>query len=165
MMDAKPDLTLAVIEDLKRQGYTQTAIADMFGVTRQAVSWHKHNYNGSRTPREEALKHFPWTVHVPQTQAAPYRYMRDHAEYMATGGKGMSIHKVRRLQTFYRKLDEGLVVEFNPDLPPEPGVASTGGWAYRKRQTSDGDLIIRVNEHTTLTDEGKLLWRMPPRRP
>jgi hypothetical protein len=91
--------------------------------------------------------------------------MRDHAEYMATGGKGMSIHKVRRLQTFYRKLDEGLVVEFNPDLPPEPGVASTGGWAYRKRQTSDGDLIIRVNEHTTLTDEGKLLWRMPPRRP
>lgn len=164
-MDAKPELTIAVIEDLKRQGYSQTAIAEMFGVTRQAVSWHKQTYNGSRTPREEALKHFPWVVRVPQTQASPYRYMRDHAEYMATGGKGMSIYKIRRLQTFYRKLDEGLVVEFDPDIPPEPGVASTGGWAYRKRQTSDGDLIIRVNEHTTLTDEGKLLWRMPPRRP
>lgn len=164
-MDDKPELTLAVIEDLKNKGYTQSDIARMFGRTRQAVSWHKHTYNGSLTPREEALRHFPWVVHVPMTQAAHYRYMRDHAEYMATGGKGMSRSKITRLRSFYRKLDQGLVVEFDPSIPAEPGVCLTGGWAYRERQPSDGDLIIRVNEYTTLTDEGKLLWRMPPTRP
>ena len=164
-MDDKPELTLAVIEDLKRQGYSQSEIARMFGVTRQAVSWHKQNYNGSRTPREEALKHFPWTVHVPQTQASPYRYLRDHAEYMATGGRGMNAVKLERVRALYRKIDKGLVVEFDPDLPPEQGVSLAGGWAYRKRQTSDGDLIIRLNKHSTLTEEGKALWRMPPKRP
>jgi|688.fasta_scaffold841459_2 hypothetical protein len=164
-MEDKPELTLALIEQLKRQGYTQSDIARMLGVTRQAVSWHKHTYGGSLTPREEALKHFPWQVPAPFAQAAPYRYMRDHAEYMATGGKGMSGYKLKRLRAFYRKLNKGLVVEFDPSLPPEPGVAHTGGFAYRTRKKSDGDLIIRVNEHTVLTDEGKLLWRMPPVEP
>jgi hypothetical protein len=164
-MEDKPELTLAMIEALKRQGYTQSDIARMFGVTRQAVSWHKHNYGGVLTPREEALKHFPWKVPARFAQAAPYRYMRDHAEYMATGGKGMSEYKFRRLRAFYRKLREGKVVEYDPALPPERDVAHTGGFAYRTRLESDGDLIIRVNEHTTLTDEGKLLWRMPPVEP
>jgi DNA-binding XRE family transcriptional regulator len=160
-----PELTLSVIEDLKRQGYTQSDIARMFGVTRQAVSWHKQTYNGRLTPREEVLKHFPWDVPALMAQTGPYRYMRDHAEYMATGGKGMGKVKLERCRALYRKISQGLVLEFDPGIPVTPGVSNTGGFAWRERRPTDGDLIIRVNDHTTLTDEGKLLWRLPPTLP
>jgi hypothetical protein len=76
----------------------------------------------------------------------------------------MSEDKLTRLRAFVKMLrDENLVVEFDPDLPPEDGVSGTaGGWAYRKRRKRDGDLLVRVNEHTHLTDEGRTIWRLPP---
>jgi Fe2+ or Zn2+ uptake regulation protein len=52
------------------------------------------------------------------------------------------------------------VVEFDPALPPCED-ASVGGFAYRDRLESDGDLLIRVNEHTHLSDEGRKVWSMP----
>jgi hypothetical protein len=161
-----PALSLAVIEDLKNKGYSQSEIAEMFGKTRQAVSWHKHTYGGKMTPREIVLQHFPWTVSAEQSQSSPYRRMRDHGEYIATGGKGMSEDKLNRLRTFYRKInEERLVLEFDPSLPPEPGVSNKGGFAFRDRRPEDGDLLIRVNEFTNLTDEGREIWRFPPQDP
>lgn len=162
MDELKPELSLAIIEDLKAKGYSQSEIARMFGVTRQAISAWKVKYNGKLTPREEALKHFPWKVSTLQTQCQPYRFMRDHAEYMATGGKGMDEKKLGRLKVFYRKVLDGFVVEHDPDLPPEAGVSVHGGWAWRRHLESDGDLIIRVNKFVNLTDEGRLLWTLPP---
>jgi transposase len=165
-MDEKPpELSLSVIEALKAQGYTQSDIARMFDVTRQAVSWHRHTYNGALTVREEAMKHYPWKVQAGQHYTSLYRLSRDHLEYMATGGKGMSRRKLSALRTFYNKLSEGFVLEYHPDNPPQPGVCNKGGFAYRNRKVSDGDLIIRVNEYTTLTDEARMLWRMPPQLP
>ena len=52
------------------------------------------------------------------------------------------------------------VIEFDPDLPPSPG-AGVGGFAYRQRAACDEDLLIRVNAHTTLTEAGREMWRMP----
>ncbi|GAB4584436.1 XRE family transcriptional regulator [Nocardia sp. IFM 10818] len=159
-------LTLAIVESLKNQGLTQSEIANMYGVTRQYVSWIKKTYGGSETPRERVLKNFPWTLTTQQGQMAPARNLRNHAEYMATGGKGMSAEKLTKLRNFYKKLrDENVVVEFDPALPPEPGVSSVGGFAYRPRAAEDGDLLIRVNEHTAMNEEGKIIWRFPPREP
>ena len=84
---------------------------------------------------------------------------------MATGGKGMSRRKLSALRNFYRKIAEGFVLEYSPDIPPQPGVSLPGGFAYRERTPDDGDLIIRVNEHTALTDESRMLWRLPPQLP
>lgn len=160
------DLSLAVIEDLKNKGFNQSAIAKLFGVTRQAVSWHKQTYGGTLTPREIVNLQFPWAVSAEQGNTSPYKRMRDHGEYMATGGKGMSPDKLRRLRSFYHKLREGnLVLEFDPNIPPTPGISNKGGWAYRERTPADGELLIRVNEYTNLSDEGKLIWRFPPRDP
>ncbi len=47
-----------------------------------------------------------------------------------------------------------------PGIPPHDGVAA-GGFAYRERLDSDGDLLIRVNEYTHLSDEGLKVWVMP----
>lgn len=69
-----------------------------------------------------------------------------------------------RLRGFYAKLRDH-VLEFDPNIPPEPGVSKHGGWAFRPRRPEDGDLLIRVNEYTELTEEGKMIWRFPPVEP
>lgn len=157
-------LTIAAIESLKNRGYSQSDIARMFGVSRQAVSWHKRHYGGRLTPREMVLQHFPWAVPVDMGQCSAFRRLRDHGEYVATGGVGMSEDKLSRLRSFYEKLRDQ-VVEFDPEIPPEDGVSVAGGFAFRKRRKSDGDLLIRVNEHTFLTPQGRRIWRFPPVEP
>lgn len=165
-MSSKPRISIGIIEALKNQGMNQSEIAKLFGVTKQAVSYHKVVYNGNRTPRELVLENFPWQVPSEMAHTTQYHRIRDHGEYMATGGKGMSEDKLKRLRSFYRKLREiDAVVEFDPTIPPEPGVSNKGGFAYRARRKSDGDLLIRVNEYTTLTAEGRLIWRFPPEDP
>lgn len=162
----KKELSIAVIEELKNKGYSQSEIARMYGVSRQAVSWHKINYGGHRTPREMINDHFPWIVPTELCQTSPYKRMRDHGEYMATGGKGMARYKLDRLRAWYRKLrEDNVVVEYDPRIPPEPGVSNRGGFAYRDRRQTDGDLLVRVNEYTELTEEGRRIWRFPPRDP
>ena len=157
----RPELTLAVIEGLKRKGLNQSQIAEMFGVTRQAVSYHVRKYGDVvLTPRQKALECWPWITDSRFRNNAVFQRLRDHAEYMLTGGEGLDFLKLSRLKGFYEKLGKGLVVEFDPAIPPSEGVAA-GGFAYRERLESDGDLLIRVNGHTHLSDEGRKVWRLP----
>jgi hypothetical protein len=156
---AKHQLTLAIIESLKAQGLSQSEIGRQFGVTRQAVSFHVRKYGGTLTPRQKALESWPWIVPTRFGSQSPYRRLRDHGEFMATGGKGMDYTKLSLLKGFYERLKDK-VVEFDPGLPPSDA-GSFGGFAYRDRLESDGDLLIRVNQHTHLSDEGRKIWRLP----
>lgn len=163
---SRQPLLFSVIEELRRKGYNQTEIADMHGVTRQAVSWQKITYGGSLTPRQIVNEAWPWKTTNLHGKAKGYQRLRDHGEYMATGGKGMNDDKLSRLRSWYKKLrDENVVLEFNPDFPPERGVCPHGGFRYVTRRKSDEDLLIRVNEHTNLTEQGRRIWRFPPRDP
>ncbi len=154
-----PELTLAIIEGLKQKGMSQSEIARQFGVTRQAVSYHVRKYGGALTPRQRALESWPWIVPTSLGQQSVCRRLRDHGEYYATAGEGMGYIKLSLLKGFYERL-QGQVVEFDPDLPPSEDI-SAGGFAYRPRLESDGDLLIRVNAHTFLSDEGRKVWSMP----
>ena len=158
-----PPLTVTVIDELKSKGFTQSDIARMYGVTRQAVSWHKKMYNGHHTPRETVLANFPWKVSSLQGRCSAFRRLRDHGEYVATGGKGMSDEKLSRLRGFYKTIrEENVVLEYDPDIPPIDGFASEGGFRWVKRTKRDGDLLIRVNKYTDMSDEGRMIWRLPP---
>jgi hypothetical protein len=160
---SKAPLIFSVIEDLRRKGYNQSEIAEMHGVTRQAVSWQKHVYGGELTPRQQVNREWPWKTSVAHSKAKAYQRLRDLGEYTATGGVGMSEDKLCRLRSWLKFMrDNDVVLEFDPALPPEPGVAPYGGFAYRKRRKSDRDLLIRVNEHTDLSDVGAMIWRFPP---
>lgn len=164
--NARSPLIFSVIEDLRRKGYNQSEIAELHGVSRQAVSWQKQTYGGALTPRQRANLAWPWETTHAHGKAAGYQRLRDHGEFMATGGKGMSENKLSRLRSWYRKLrDEDVVLEFDPSFPPEPGVSPSGGFRYVKRRQSDANLLIRVNEHTTMSKEGRRIWRFPPRDP
>ncbi|MDA3643808.1 hypothetical protein LZ318_11785 [Saccharopolyspora indica] len=148
--------------------YTYADIGAMYGVTRQYISLivRRNEKDRPKTAREKVREHFPWRVSKEFIENAPCKRLRDHAEYMETYGEGMSREKLERLLWFYRKLkDEDVVVEYDPEIPPNPGEVITGGFAYRKRLPSDGKLIIRVNKHTHLTPEGETLWRMPKHMP
>lgn len=156
-------LTLSVIEELRMKGYNQSEIADMHGVTRQAVSWHKIAYGGKLTPRQVVNQHWPWKTNNDHGKAKAFQRLRDHGEFMATGGKGMSQEKLDRLHAWWRFLRRNnVVLEFDPDIPPAAGIAPYGGFAYRRRRESDGDLLIRVNEYTHLTEQGSMIWCYPP---
>lgn len=163
---SRSGLTPQLIEELKRKGWTQSRIAKEFGVSRQAVSDMKRRYPGySKTPREEVMEHFPWKVPTKLHDSTYNMRMRDHMEFRATSGKGMSDDKLSRLRSFYELLTtEDLVVEFDPDLPPPKGQIH-GGFRLVPREESDGKLMIRVNDHTTLTEEGSWLLRIPKEWP
>lgn len=159
-------LTLSVIEELRRKGYNQSEIAEMHGVSRQAVSWHKVEYGGTLTPRQIVNKAWPWKTTNWHGKSKAYQSLRDLGEFAATGGNGMSEEKLYRLRVWLRFMREhDYVLEFDPALPVKPGVSPYGGFAYRKRRKQDGDLLIRVNEHTNLSEEGKMIWRYPPSEP
>ncbi|AZS08274.1 immunity repressor [Mycobacterium phage IronMan] len=160
---ARQALTLSDIEDLRRKGYNQSQIADMYGVTRQAVSWQKKTYGGRLTTRQIVQEAWPFKTGTPHDKSKAYQRLRDHGEYMRVGSfKTMSEDKKKRLLSWWRKLrDENVVLEFDPNIEPYPGMAG-GGFRYVPREERDDDLLIRVNDHTTLTEEGEMIWCWPP---
>ncbi|MBT0565542.1 XRE family transcriptional regulator [Williamsia sp. CHRR-6] len=165
-MPAKPIMSLSDVESLKEQGWSQSDIARHYGVTRQYISWIKRHYGGKLSPREMVNQHFPFVVSTEQGQCTQFKRLRDHGEYVATDGIGMSENKLSRLRSFYQMLrDKHLVIEFDPNIPPAKGFGKHGGWAYRPRVESDADLLIRVNEYTNLTEAGRMIWRFPPVEP
>lgn len=87
------------------------------------------------TPLETVRQLFPWNV-APRFADHPLnRIMREHGDYVATGGRGMSGEVLFRLETFYHKLhSENLVIEYDP----------ASGFHYRERLDSDRGLIIRT---------------------
>lgn len=157
-------LTPQMIDALKRRGYNQTQIGEMYGLTRARVSQIKHEVTSfDRTPRERAMDLFPFRVpREPFQNSAPDKRLRDHAEYAVTGGTGMTVDKLKRLAWFYKKLqEEGLIVSFDVNNPPSEGI-KYGGYKYEKRTDQDGDFIVRFNGDVDLSDEQKLMWRFPP---
>jgi hypothetical protein len=68
------------------------------------VSWHKRKY-GRLTPKEKVLEHFPWVVPGELGQSTPFRAVRWHGEYVATGGVGMRDDKLERLRSFYKSCE------------------------------------------------------------
>lgn len=163
---SRTPLLFSTIEELRKKGYSQQEIADMHGVTKQAVSWHKYEYGGFLTPRQIVNKAWPWKTSNKHSKCKPFQRLRDHGEYMATGGRGMNEDKLSRLRSWYQMLrEENVVLEFDPEIPPIAGVSPNGGFRYVPRKKSDKDLLIRVNEHAELSEEGRRIWRFPPRDP
>ncbi|MFC0547067.1 hypothetical protein [Kutzneria chonburiensis] len=158
---------------------SDSLIADDFGVSRARVSQvrelAKEQFPGvlPETPTEATNRTWPWGNIPGEFQRTQiYQNLRAFARYIATGGKGMSAVSVGRVLSLLALLRDGnLVVEFDPKIPPEPGVSNKGGWRYVPRNEElDGDaqtgLIFRVNEHTReLTDEIRLIWKFPATLP
>jgi hypothetical protein len=159
-------LTLDLYQSLRSKGFNDSQIAGVVQLSPQSVSRFKNKHaRDLRTPREVAKDAWPMEVPYRFVQCSPYKRLRDHLEYMASGGKGMAEYKLKRLRWFYnRLLDQDLVVEYDPSIPPN-SYANTGGWRFVEREDSDGDLIIRVNQHVKMTDLAWVMFSVPPDLP
>lgn len=155
------------IRALRSKGMNQSEIATHYGVTRQAVSNMVRRYGIEFVSARRAVQaSFPWKVLDQHKDSSPCKRLRDHAEYYATGGKGMSSLKLRRLLGFYITLrDNNLVVEYNPSFPPSPGIIN-GGWRFVPREERDNKLIVRLNDVALpLTERDIEVWRFPEELP
>jgi hypothetical protein len=157
-------LTPGEIDRLKiTHNMTQVEIARLHGVTKSAVTHAKQRGAGDhyRTPREIVRDNYPWVAGDRFNRSTFERNMRNLGEYVATGGKDMKRNELKRVHTFLTHvIENNVVVEFDPEIPPMKG-NKYGGFAYRERLDSDGDLVFRQNHHTRLTEYGKRLWRVP----
>lgn len=141
--------------------FTESDIAAIWGISRQRVSQLRAGDVNERsyTRREIAMRSFPWVLDTTARSANLAKHLRDHLEFMATDGEGMSPRKLRDLMRFYRMIDtKNVVVEYSPEIPPaKPGMVP--GWALRPRLETDGELIIRVNDYATMTEEAYQLFK------
>lgn len=162
----KDRLTPRDIEILKSRGYNQNQIAERYGITRQAVSWIKTHRarSWSKTYREQMNDHYPWNTTGGFSDNYVDHRMRDHGEWVLSGGLALSAARRKRLRYFYNSLTkQNVVVEFDPNFAPSGG-SKIGGFRYRARKISDGNLMIRINKHTNVTEMGGKLWQLPERR-
>lgn len=164
-MPPKPQITHSMVKELVDiHGLSLTEAAEALGVSKQLANYHLHNTGpGYTSPARAARESMPWKDIQPEHihGATPYARAAWHAEYIATGGEGMSKNKLRYLRQWYQRLTKyNEVLVYDPAIPPHRGVA-TGGWDYVPREESDGELLFRANEYTTVTDETKVDWRLP----
>lgn len=150
------------IQALLNKGLTRTEVAKVIGITTAGVSWHLRQA-GVETTAERLRAALPWDVHMPVVKAAQFRAVKAHLEFWETQGDGMSRDKLVRLRAFYTQLtDFSMVVRYDPEIPPRPGQVY-GGFEYVPREDADGDLILRIDDHTQVPDEDREKWVLPDR--
>lgn len=158
-------LTAAIVDSLmKTEKKTVSQIAKEYGVSVAYVSYLRRNFGKYRTRKERALDALPWDDVSPQHKRSQvFENLRNHLYYVAVGPKDMSERQLKRLGTWYDRL-EGYVVVRDPDQGPSFDDAY-GGWRYADRTPRDGDLILREDENTKINDADRMLWRIPAIRP
>ncbi|GGM39375.1 hypothetical protein GCM10012275_07830 [Longimycelium tulufanense] len=159
-----PELTVKLIE----AGVKQMDIAKWWGISKQRVSQLKQLATRGKalTPREQVQEHFPYPGLPGRYHNSLYKRLRDHGEFVATGGEGMTADKLQRLRSFYLKLRASrTVIVFDPSIPAKKGISTAGGWDLVPRTPEDKDSLIRWNKHTKRTPEGQMIYRFPPELP
>ncbi|GAB3912622.1 helix-turn-helix domain-containing protein [Kibdelosporangium lantanae] len=165
----KTNLTSEIVGELLAKGFTQTQIAIEHNVSKQTVSvLAKAVPNRARSPREAIRDNFPWPDMAPGfKKAAIYEHVSEYLKWMELGTEKLTERQRKRLRAWLDTLQElNQVVVFDPTILPTVH-SRYGGWQYAPRTESDGDLLIRVNEHVVFKnpEEAEEIWRMPEDRP
>ena len=145
----------------KRRGLRDVQIGEHFGVTKQAVNNMKRRYADRilLSPREQVKKWFPWEMNK-QDGKHSWSYIRhqlgNHAEYMASGGNGMSPYKIRKLIGFYSTAKD-FAATYTPDR----------GWYWVPRMPEDAEMLVRPNKYCreNMTSKMWAIWNFPEEIP
>jgi hypothetical protein len=153
-----------ILELMNTYNLTPTQVARALGCSRQLVNYHlKHapgpEWASPATVARESLESVVDIQNDLHKKDPPYRRLADHAEYMATGGRGMSHDQLYRLSTWYRRMTTHVLV-YDPSIPPGDGFRY-GGWSYERREDRDGTAMIRVNEWISYDDRALEVFRVP----
>ncbi|MGV9364501.1 hypothetical protein [Amycolatopsis sp. NPDC003731] len=164
-MARKPITSRSEIQELLNKGFDRAEIMTIIGISNAGITYHL-KYTGGEPELslvERVKKLLPWDITGDQVRAAPYRNAQWHLEFMEAGDEALTPDKRRKLRGFYKKLEEfKMVVRYDPAIPPRPG-QRFGGFEYVPREESDGDSILRFDEHTPVAEEDRDRWKLPPR--
>lgn len=147
-------ITPAAVRALYNQRITSvTELARALGVSKQAVSRWINDHPEFWTLSQIVNNNFPLRrVPTSEQRDRVYFYLRDHGRWMVTNGEGWTNERLSRLSGWHNKLrNERLIVEYRRG----------DGFQYRSRVRSDGDLLLRENEFTVYTPEGRELFSLP----
>lgn len=129
------------IRQLHRK-HTYAEIAKMYGVSEQAVYQRvRHDSPRDITPLSRHQDFVPWRVKLQHTWTSPAKNLR----MLARRAAGHSIgDRERYVDNWLAKLREmGVVLDYDPDYPPNPASPTYGGFFYVERTPEDGDLPVR----------------------
>lgn len=150
MRDRNGGPTVDTIRHLRGLGKSDAWIGRRYGVSRQAVTRKAEDYGLTHSIHRMAKDSAPFPVPDKWNKASPAQRLRAHRRFVLfPDSHGLPEGDLKRLRNFYNKLrDKGLIVEFDPTIPPDPGVSSQGGFAYREREVRDRNLVLRLNDYT-----------------
>jgi hypothetical protein len=141
--------TSDVLRSLRSQGWSYEDIAREYGVSKGAV--YLQLRDAKMTKVRPSYKHLiPWTVRKDHAHAHPPMMLR----LLGRREAGLDIPPVkeRMLDKWLKEVKEaGVVVCYNPDMPPNPASPTTGGFYYSKRRKADGDSLVRVDDDATVS--------------
>lgn len=168
LSDVDPKYLKSSVESVRywyRCKKKQSEIALILGVSRARISQLWAEAGLPKTPRQTVRAQFPWKIEARFKSSELHKLLANHAEFYATNGEGMSRYKLKRLLSFYGRLKtRNVVVEYHPDVESNPD-SGMGGFRLVPRMPEDGDLIVRINEVTELTEEARRIFRMPRQLP
>lgn len=133
-----------VLLKLRRQGWSYEDIAQEYGVTKGAV-YLRLKQAKATTDRPDYSHLIPWTVRTEHAHARPAGMLRMLGRREA--GLAIPPAKERMLDRWLAEVKEAnVVVDYDPDYPPNPANPKNGGWHYRRRKPEDGDSLVRKPE-------------------
>jgi transcriptional regulator with XRE-family HTH domain len=136
-----------VLKKLRAQGWTYEDIANEYGVTKGAVYLRLRQAKATHD-RPDYSHLIPWTIRVEHAHARPAQMLR----MLGRRENNLPIPeaKERMLDRWLQEVKEAnVVVDYDPDFPPNPANPKNGGWHYRRRKPEDGDGLVRKPvEHT-----------------
>jgi hypothetical protein len=128
--------------ELKRNGMTYVQIAKRYGVTENAVYLALLKVPGGTKPRPRYDEFIPWRVKSEHLHAVPATMLRCLAREAA--GETLPQRRKTTLEGWLKRVREAdVVVDYDPDQPPNPASPKHGGFRYVKRRPEDGTGFIR----------------------
>lgn len=129
----------ATLRRMRKSGWTQRKIAETYGVSESAV-WKSLLRAGYTTPLATYKDILPWDIEEEHKTVAIMERFRSIVKQK----KGVTLRPAeeRRLEQWLQDLkEEGLVVSYHKDAPPN-SASSKGGFFYIPKSDQD-DWIIR----------------------
>ncbi len=144
----------------RRQGWSLDEIAATYGVTKGAVYLQLKAIPGATRTRPNHKGIIPWTVEARHHHVYPAAMLRLYSRREGLSGgapEELSPRAARMLERWLRDIKtRDVVVDYDPNILPNPASPKHGGWAYRLRRPEDGDNLIRHPDVRALLHERRL---------
>jgi hypothetical protein len=126
-----------------RRTQTIREIAETYGVTEVAVHYALHDAGLTEAAAPRVM---PWTLRAEHKQARPANMIRTWFR-RERGDTDIPPYKLRSLELWLEELEDlGVVVDYDPEAPPNPASPIHGGFIFVDRRKVANNGVFRLQE-------------------